>query len=165
MPVIKTAVGEKTAGLVKGFNIKEERERNCGALLRWFPIREANDILDVVLFRRLAADEEKLPMQLHAHPNKDEYWYVIEGSGRVWQDDEIIEVEQGDMVITPPGVAHKAEGDILFLCFMTRYNSAGESSGRCMPMLAVDDPYREDPTKKMKPGEYVEVDMVEHTVK
>ena len=165
MAVIKDKVGERTAGLIKGFKLEEERERNCGALLRWFPIREANDILDIILFRRRAVDEEKLPMQLHSHPDKEEYWYVIEGSGRVWQDDEIIEVEEGDLVITPPGVGHKAEGDVLFLCFMTRYNSAGESSGTVMPMTAIDDPYREDPTRKMKPGEYVEVDIVKKTVK
>jgi len=165
MPVIKDKVGERTAGLIKGFKLEEERERNCGALLRWFPIREANDILDIILFRRRAVDEEKLPMQKHMHADKEEYWYVIEGSGRVWQDDEILEVEEGDMVITPPGVAHKAEGDVLFLCFMTRYNSAGKSSGTVMPITAVDDPYREDPTRKMKPGEYAEVDIVEKTVK
>lgn len=147
--------------VIRGKDIEEERERNCGALLKWFPIRPENDILDIIRFRRRAVDHDKLPMQKHMHPDFDEYWYVIEGSGKVWLDDEVYNVEVGDLAITPGGVSHKAEGDVTFLCFMCKYNSKGKTLGTKMGMVATDEPYREDPSMRATVGEYMEVDILE----
>lgn len=51
---------------------------------------------------------------LHKHDDEEHYWFILEGSGRALVGEEEFEVEQGDLIITPPGILHriwtKAEG-------------------------------------------------------
>ena len=48
----------------------------------------------------------------HYHKLSTEFYYVLEGRGKLHLDDEIVELEPHTLVMIPPGVRHHAEGDI-----------------------------------------------------
>ena len=56
--------------------------------------------------------------KLHYHERTDEFYYVIDGQGKMRLDDEEIDLHKGVVVYIPRGVKHKAWGDltILTLC-------------------------------------------------
>ena len=53
--------------------------------------------------------------KLHYHERTDEFYYVIEGSGKMVLDDETIDVKQGMVVYIPRGMRHKAVGKMTIL--------------------------------------------------
>ncbi len=53
--------------------------------------------------------------KLHYHKQTDEFYYVIDGSGRMVLDDEEIELHKGVVVYVPRGVKHKAIGKLTVL--------------------------------------------------
>ena len=53
--------------------------------------------------------------KLHYHEHTDEFYYVIEGEGRMVLDDEEIELRKGVVVYAPRGVKHKAVGKLTVL--------------------------------------------------
>jgi len=48
--------------------------------------------------------------KLHYHKRTDEFYYVIDGHGRMRLDEEEIELHPGVVVYVPRGVKHKAWG-------------------------------------------------------
>ena len=53
--------------------------------------------------------------KLHYHKKTDEIYYVIDGSGHLVLDDEVIDVHKGVVVYVPRGVKHKAVGKLTVL--------------------------------------------------
>ena len=47
----------------------------------------------------------------HKHDDMEEYWYISEGSARVYQSEVRTKVEPHDFIIHPPGVVHRMETD------------------------------------------------------
>src|SRR5437868_1490467 len=50
--------------------------------------------------------------KLHYHERTDEFYYVVEGHGRMRLDEEEIELHKGVVVYVPRGVKHKAWGKL-----------------------------------------------------
>jgi mannose-6-phosphate isomerase-like protein (cupin superfamily) len=50
--------------------------------------------------------------KLHYHEHTDEFYYVIDGRGRMQLDDDEIELHQGVVVYVPRGVKHRAWGNL-----------------------------------------------------
>ncbi len=53
--------------------------------------------------------------KLHYHERTDEFYYIIDGQGRMIVDDEEIELHRGVVVYVPRGVKHKAIGNLTVL--------------------------------------------------
>lgn len=53
--------------------------------------------------------------KLHYHERTDEFYYVIDGQGRMILDDEEIDLHRGVVVYVPRGVKHKAVGKLTVL--------------------------------------------------
>lgn len=53
--------------------------------------------------------------KLHCHKNTDEFYYIIDGQGKMILDDEEIELHRGVVVYVPRGVKHKAIGNLTVL--------------------------------------------------
>lgn len=56
---------------------------------------------------RLLCLEQKQSVPLHKHPNGDEYFYVIEGKGKIKIGKKEAEAESGCIVKAPAGVLHQ----------------------------------------------------------
>jgi mannose-6-phosphate isomerase-like protein (cupin superfamily) len=53
--------------------------------------------------------------KLHYHARTDEFYYVIDGQGKMILDDDEIELHKGVVVYVPRGVKHKAIGKLTVL--------------------------------------------------
>ena len=53
--------------------------------------------------------------KMHYHARTDEFYYVIDGSGTMYLDDERRELHKGVVVYIPRGVKHKAVGKLTIL--------------------------------------------------
>ncbi len=53
--------------------------------------------------------------KLHYHACTDEFYYIIEGSGTMLVDEDVIELHPGVVVYIPRMVKHKAMGDLTVL--------------------------------------------------
>jgi mannose-6-phosphate isomerase-like protein (cupin superfamily) len=53
--------------------------------------------------------------KLHYHKQTDEFYYVIDGAGKMVVDDEEIDLHKGVVVYVPRGVKHKAIGKLTVL--------------------------------------------------
>ncbi len=53
--------------------------------------------------------------KLHYHKKTDEFYYVIDGQGKMLLDGEEIELHKGVVVYVPRGVKHKAWGKLTVL--------------------------------------------------
>ena len=72
--------------------------------------------------QRLVSAEDKTPASVtylavndaerHRHSTATEFYYVIEGSGELDLDGELVPLTPGTLVMIPPGVAHRAAGDV-----------------------------------------------------
>ncbi|MCD6522752.1 MAG: cupin domain-containing protein [Candidatus Diapherotrites archaeon] len=49
--------------------------------------------------------------KLHIHRKIHEYYYVVEGEGRIMLDADTFHIKKGDFVHIPPGIKHKAFSD------------------------------------------------------
>jgi mannose-6-phosphate isomerase-like protein (cupin superfamily) len=49
--------------------------------------------------------------QAHWHAHTDEYYYVLDGEGALFIDEERVPVKAGDCVWIHPGHVHRAEGE------------------------------------------------------
>jgi mannose-6-phosphate isomerase-like protein (cupin superfamily) len=67
--------------------------------------------------------------QLHYHKRLTETYYVLEcgGDARMQLDDEIIPVKPGMCVMIPPGVRHRAIGEMkVLIVVLPKFDSADE---------------------------------------
>jgi len=48
---------------------------------------------------RIRIDPGKLPTPPHGHARSEEIYFVLEGSGLAWQDEEVCEVRAGDTIV------------------------------------------------------------------
>jgi len=55
----------------------------------------------------------------HYHREITEFYYVLEGTGRLELDEEEIELRPGLAVYIPPGVRHRGKGDFTTAIFCT----------------------------------------------
>ena len=62
----------------------------------------------------------------HHHLKSTEYYYILEGAGCMEVDDQTIELEAGTAVILPPGVAHRAYGEVTCLIVIIPAGEAGD---------------------------------------
>ena len=46
--------------------------------------------------------------QRHLHKATTEYYYILNGSGQLFLDNDVIELRKGDLVKIEPGVVHQA---------------------------------------------------------
>jgi len=61
---------------------------------------------------------ENRTLDFHIHENSDELFYVIEGSFHIEMDNDIIQMNQGDMIIVPKGVRHRPICKALVKCLL-----------------------------------------------
>ena len=146
---------------IKGKDVEAVREKTWGCLIKWYPVGPNNDMLDWLVVKRSMDMEDKWSMQLHSHPDFEEYWFVTAGKGQIICGDETYDVEPGDLVITPRGVPHKALGDVTFICCTAKHNVYGQATTK-MQYMANDKPFRENPTDAPEPGTYAELDPASH---
>lgn len=64
--------------------------------------------------------------KLHYHQRTDEFYYVIDGQGKLIVDDAEVELHAGVVVYVPRGVKHKAVGKLTVLTI-------------CIPRGVLDD--------------------------
>ena len=53
----------------------------------------------------------------HYHKNATEYYYILEGTGKMELDGDTIDLEPGQVIYIPPGVAHRGYGDFRAVIF------------------------------------------------
>lgn len=94
--------------------------------------------------RRALADEPRFPgtfhrtritgdAKLHSHHRLSETYYILEcdGDAKMQLDDELVPVQPGTLVFIPPGVRHRALGEMTVLIV-------------CIPKFDPDDEVIED---------------------
>lgn len=73
---------------------------------RRLPVRVHNPYgADVVRISRYVVDPGDR-CSLHIHTGKTEAWLIVQGRGEARVGDVVLAVEEGDVVVTPPGKAH-----------------------------------------------------------
>ncbi|GAB2567772.1 cupin domain-containing protein [Gracilibacillus alcaliphilus] len=95
-----------------------------------------DDIAICNLAEKNAASDIDRPFDSHAHPDIEEYKYILNGSGAVTigLGDETCAVERyefkaGDLVILPRGLAHVDSGEYTALYFHTKQSVFGKTPG------------------------------------
>jgi mannose-6-phosphate isomerase-like protein (cupin superfamily) len=53
----------------------------------------------------------------HYHKECTEYYYILEGSGWMELNDEVVDLEPGVTILIEPGTFHRAYGDITTIVF------------------------------------------------
>ena len=116
-------------------DVKEEQVTDYGSQLttiRWLITKE-NDGAPRFAMRRF----EILPggsIGMHHHPQEHEI-YFLEGEGEVFNENETVKVEAGDVLYVPPEEPHgyKNTGDrpLVFICVIPYLNSACAYSAFC----------------------------------
>ena len=51
----------------------------------------------------------------HYHKHATEYYYILEGAGKMELDEETVDLEPGVTIVIPPGTRHRAWGEIAAL--------------------------------------------------
>ncbi|MBS3763457.1 MAG: cupin domain-containing protein [Planctomycetes bacterium] len=75
----------------------------CGSSTRIIT-REDTEVANIHVTR--IQDSEK-----HYHKNCTEYYYILEGSGKMELDNDVIQLTPGTLVYIPAGVKHRGWGD------------------------------------------------------
>lgn len=83
---------------------------HCGVSHRVFP---AADVPQAALHVTEITDSQR-----HAHADKLEYYYILEGSGKMELGGEVIDLEKDLAVLIHPGTPHRAWGNIKALIVM-----------------------------------------------
>ena len=76
-----------------------------GRMLRWVVTKETTDAKQCSMCV-IEVQPGSTVKPAHSHPNGEEVIYLLSGSGRVWIDGEIGNVEQGCAVLFPQGKIH-----------------------------------------------------------
>jgi mannose-6-phosphate isomerase-like protein (cupin superfamily) len=53
----------------------------------------------------------------HYHKECTEYYYILEGSGKMELNDDVVDLEPGVTILIEPGTFHRAYGDITTIVF------------------------------------------------
>lgn len=147
--------------VIRGAKIPEQRLCSCGCNMKIYPIGEDRDLADFLVVRKADTTDKGWTMQLHSHPDFDEYWYITKakkGACSFIIGDEEVDAEEGDLIITPRGVPHKIKGDASVICFSCKYNVFGKTTNGKLTYVGHDTPEREDPTGLPAVGDYCEID-------
>jgi mannose-6-phosphate isomerase-like protein (cupin superfamily) len=62
-----------------------------------------------VSFHRVAIRKDS---EVHFHKKTTEIYHVVKGSGSIYLDGEILPITVGSTILIPPGVRHRAIGDL-----------------------------------------------------
>ena len=152
--------------LLKGKDIERTWFNIIGSTQRAYPIEAMNDIQLFTRVEHRAEHDKEWEWQKHSHPDFEEYTFVIKGKGRAVVGDELYELEDGDLLITPRGVPHKFLGDLDMIFFHCKYNVFGKSCQGKHPVVAHEKPYRQNPQDSeglLEIGKRVEFDPVDKT--
>ena len=57
----------------------------------------------------------KRDSEIHYHKVRTEFYYVLRGEGQMYLDGDVVPVRQGHAIAIPPGVTHRARGDLEIL--------------------------------------------------
>jgi len=101
---------------VRIIRAKELPERK-GIVLR-YPLENVQETLHH--FDSNHSTPEERWMEPHAH-DMEEFWFILKGKAEVEIDGKKHIIEDGDMVVTPPGHKHRLNaygGDVWWLCIM-----------------------------------------------
>lgn len=147
--------------LLKGKYIEPIWFNIIGSMHSCYPIEETNDIQLFSRVEHRSEHDKNWEWQKHSHPAFEEYTYIINGQGRAVVGDEVYELEDGDLLITPRGVPHKFLGDLDMIFFHCKYNVYGKSCQGKHPIVAHEKPYRQelkDSEELLEVGKYIELD-------
>jgi len=153
--------------LIKGKDVPTIRMwRGGGCWLKAYPIPESSDLGDFLVSPGDIPDPEpeRWPFQPHSHPDFEEFWFVCKGKAEFVCGDEVFEVEEGDLMITPRGVTHgpgdpsKFSSDFKMICFGCKHNVYGKTVAPKTQIRGDEEVRRDDPSLP-KAGETIEVDM------
>ncbi len=53
----------------------------------------------------------------HYHKHCTEYYYILEGTGKMELNDDVVDLEPGVTILIEPGTFHRAYGDITTIVF------------------------------------------------
>jgi uncharacterized cupin superfamily protein len=94
----------------------------------WYELSEAAGSQDVGV-KRVKVTPGRISTPPHVHSREEEIFYVLGGSGLLWQDGETCEVRPGDCIVHPPnGAAHTllaGDGGLDVLAFGPRLAPEG----------------------------------------
>ena len=93
----------------KGYQVRHLRDATvvpcpCGASHRIFT-REDTPVANLHV-------TEITNSRKHFHQKATEYYYILEGAGKMELNDDVIDLEPGLAVIIEPGTAHRAYGKL-----------------------------------------------------
>ncbi|HEY3328997.1 MAG TPA: cupin domain-containing protein [Capsulimonadaceae bacterium] len=54
----------------------------------------------------------KTDSEVHYHKKMTEIYYILKGNGSIYLDGEITPISEGSTIIIPPGVRHRAIGEL-----------------------------------------------------
>ncbi len=54
----------------------------------------------------------KQDSEVHYHKVRTEFYYVLRGEGEMYLDGDVVPVRAGHAIAIPPGVTHRARGDL-----------------------------------------------------
>ncbi len=99
------------------------------AVVPAFTTKDGSEIRELLAYRnssirKQSLAEARLPpggrTTPHYHPQTEEIYYILSGSGRMTIGGEVQSVGPGDAIAIPPGAIHTIENDgsetLLFLC-------------------------------------------------
>src|SRR4051812_46844906 len=94
-----------------------------------FTTKDGSEIRELLAYRnscirKQSLAEARLPPGActtpHYHPQTEEIYYLLEGTGRMQIDEDVRDVQPGDAIAIPPGAVHTIEntgsGTLKFLC-------------------------------------------------
>jgi mannose-6-phosphate isomerase-like protein (cupin superfamily) len=94
-----------------------------------FETKDGSEIREIMAYRNSACQRTSLAEATvhpgksttpHRHPETEEIYYFLSGSGHMQVADEEADVRPGDAVLIPPGAAHKLTNtgseDLVLLC-------------------------------------------------
>lgn len=122
--------------LRKAVDAPEVYNANAGNKQWAFPLTWTDDLAICIGATHSSVSDIDRPFDSHAHPDIEEYKYIISGRGTVTIGDgdptvetEIYDFEAGDLVILPRGMPHVDAGDYTALYFHTRQSVFGKVPG------------------------------------
>ena len=81
-----------------------------------FMTKDGSEIRELLAHRNSAIRnqslaEARLPVggatQEHFHPRAEEIYFITHGTGKMWIENETLDVKVGDAIAIPPGLKHK----------------------------------------------------------